>query len=111
MRRQGGTAMAALAAAGPVSGDEERRMTLKPAPPQIIVVFGASGDLARRKILPALYSLSRKGLLPERHRIVGYARTQWDSDKFREFAHESIEELRPGALDEEMWKLFADSLE
>jgi glucose-6-phosphate 1-dehydrogenase len=86
-------------------------MTLKPAPPQIIVVFGASGDLARRKILPALYSLSRKGLLPDRHRIVGYARTQWDSDKFREFAHESIEEFRPGALDEEIWKLFADSLE
>ena len=49
--------MAALAAAGTASTSEERPMTLKPAPPQIIVVFGASGDLARRKILPALYSL------------------------------------------------------
>ena len=42
-------------------------------PPQTIVVFGASGDLSRRKIFPALYNLARDGLLPERYAVVGYA--------------------------------------
>ena len=46
-------------------------MALAPPRAQAIVIFGASGDLARRKILPALYDLCRDGLLPERHAIVG----------------------------------------
>jgi glucose-6-phosphate 1-dehydrogenase len=40
-------------------------------PPQTIVVFGASGDLSRRKIFPALYNLARDGLLPEQYAVVG----------------------------------------
>jgi glucose-6-phosphate 1-dehydrogenase len=102
--------MAGLAAAGPGPGGDEGRVTLKPAPPQIVVVYGASGDLARRKILPALYSLSGKGLLPDRHHIIGYARTDWSDEEFRAFARESVEEFRPSTLDEESWKSFCDSL-
>jgi glucose-6-phosphate 1-dehydrogenase len=48
-------------------------VALEPPEPQALVVFGASGDLARKKILPALYNLAREGLLPERSAIVGYA--------------------------------------
>jgi glucose-6-phosphate 1-dehydrogenase len=97
-------------AAGPAAADEGR-MTLKPPPPQVIVVFGASGDLAHRKILPALYSLGRKGLLPDRHRIIGYARREWDTGRFREFTRQALEEFRPGLLEEDAWNRFAESLE
>jgi glucose-6-phosphate 1-dehydrogenase len=103
--------MAASAADVPAAGGGDRPASAKP-PPQITVVFGASGDLARRKILPSLYSLSRAGMLPERHHIIGYARTDMDTDAFRAFAREAVEEFRPGLLDEEgTWEGFCESLE
>ncbi len=83
---------------------------LAPPPPQAIVVFGASGDLARRKILPALYQLYRQSLLPERAAVVGYARTDWDDDAFREHARTAVEAFSRSPLDEDVWKGFADSL-
>ena len=59
-------------------------------PPQTIVVFGASGDLSRRKIIPALYNLARDGLLPEQYAVVGYAPDPWDTTDFVEFARQSV---------------------
>ena len=50
-------------------------MALASPPPQTVVVFGASGDLARRKMLPARYDLAYEGLLPERYAIVGSGET------------------------------------
>ncbi len=85
-------------------------MSLAPPPPHAIVVFGASGDLTRRKILPALYNLARDGLLPERYVIVGYARTDWSEDQFREHAREGIREFSRTPLDDEVWRAFAASL-
>ncbi|MGH2727259.1 MAG: glucose-6-phosphate dehydrogenase, partial [Actinomycetota bacterium] len=85
-------------------------MSLGPPPPQAIVVFGASGDLTKRKILPALYNLARDGLLPERYVIVGYARTAWTEEQFRDHAHDAIKEFSRSPLDDEVWKRFARSL-
>ncbi len=48
-----------------------------------IVVFGATGDLAMRKIFPALYNLAEDGLLPAGTRIIGFARREWDDENFR----------------------------
>jgi glucose-6-phosphate 1-dehydrogenase len=59
----------------------------------VIVLFGATGDLARRKLLPGLFKLSRAGLLPERYRIVAASRTELDDDAFRAFAREAVEEF------------------
>ena len=59
-------------------------------PPQAIVIFGASGDLTKRKLLPAFYHLFLEGLLPEGFVIVGYARTEMDDEAFREHAREAI---------------------
>jgi glucose-6-phosphate 1-dehydrogenase len=60
-----------------------------PVHPTSMVVFGATGDLARRKLLPALYNLAHDGALPERFELVGVARSEHDD--FRELARESIE--------------------
>jgi glucose-6-phosphate 1-dehydrogenase len=62
-----------------------------PVPPTTMVIFGASGDLAHRKLLPALYNLAHEGALPERFNLVGAARRQQTDEEFREVAKESIE--------------------
>jgi len=56
-----------------------------------LVVFGATGDLARRKLLPAIYNLARDGALPERFELVGVARTEQPHEGFRQLAREAIE--------------------
>ena len=85
-------------------------MALRPANPQAIVIFGASGDLAKKKILPGLYNLASQGLLPERYTVIGYALADWDDDAFRAYAREAIEGFSRTPLEEEVWKPFADSL-
>src|SRR5438876_4422422 len=85
-------------------------MQLKPPNPQAIVVFGASGDLTKRKILPALYNLAAEGLLPDRYVVTGYAGAEWDDDAFRQHARDAVQEFSRTPLDEAVWKPFADSL-
>ena len=69
-----------------------------PSDPCAIVMFGASGDLARRKLLPALYELAVHSCLAPRFRVLGFARTPMSDDQFRQKAGESLpKEGRPGA--------------
>jgi glucose-6-phosphate 1-dehydrogenase len=68
-------------------------MRLERPVPQALVIFGASGDLTRRKILPALYNLFYDNCLPERFALVGFARSGWDDDTFRKHARASVEEF------------------
>src|ERR1700726_4353836 len=62
-----------------------------PVRPTALVIFGATGDLAHRKLLPALYNLAHEGALPERFDLVGIARTPHPDEEFRELARKSIE--------------------
>ena len=76
----------------------------------VIVLFGATGDLAKRKLLPGMFHLTRAGLMPERFRIIGTARRGIEAEEFRELARESIAGSNRKVLDEEQWHRFADSL-
>src|SRR5271156_2659117 len=68
-----------------------------PSDPCAIVMFGASGDLARRKLLPALYELAAHSCLAPRFRLLGFARTPMADDQFRQKASESLpKENQPG---------------
>ena len=81
-------------------------MAIKPAEPQAVVIFGASGDLTRRKLLPAFYHLFVEGLLPEGFAIVGYARTEQTDDEFHERARQAIQQFgRTDSVGEE-WEEF-----
>src|SRR5262245_28286641 len=62
-----------------------------PVHPTTMVIFGATGDLAHRKLLPAIYNLAHEGALPERFNLIGCARTEKTDDTFRGEAKESIE--------------------
>jgi glucose-6-phosphate 1-dehydrogenase len=61
-----------------------------PVPPTVLVIFGATGDLAHRKLLPALYNLAHEGALPERFRLIGIARRAKADHDFRDECRESI---------------------
>jgi glucose-6-phosphate 1-dehydrogenase len=77
---------------------------------QTLVLFGASGDLARRKLLPALYDLAYEGLLPERYAVVGSGGSRLDDAAFRERARGAVEEFSRHRLDEGRWQAFAQAL-
>jgi glucose-6-phosphate 1-dehydrogenase len=85
-------------------------MALASPPPQTLVVFGASGDLARRKLFPALYDLAYEGLLPERYAIVGTGGSHLEDAEFRERARGGVEEFSRHRLDEARWQAFAREL-
>ena len=85
-------------------------MALASPPPQTLVVFGASGDLARRKLLPALYDLAYEGLLPERYAIVGSGASRLDDAEFRARVRSGIEAFSRHRLDEGRWEAFARRL-
>ncbi|HEX2170946.1 MAG TPA: glucose-6-phosphate dehydrogenase [Dehalococcoidia bacterium] len=85
-------------------------MSLSAPPDQDIVIVGATGDLARRKLLPALYNLSLAGFLPERGRIIGYSRSQQSDEDFRAAAGASIRRFSRTGLDEKAWANFAERL-
>jgi glucose-6-phosphate 1-dehydrogenase len=85
-------------------------MALASPPLQTLIVFGASGDLTRRKLLPALYDLAYEGLLWERYAIVGSGGTRLDDADFREREHGGVEEFSRHRLDDGRWQAFARAL-
>ncbi|HEY3492457.1 MAG TPA: glucose-6-phosphate dehydrogenase [Solirubrobacterales bacterium] len=77
---------------------------------QVIVLFGATGDLAKRKLLPGMFHLAQVGLMPARFRIVGTARTSLGDDDFRSLARDSVAGSSRERGDSEAWERFAESL-
>lgn len=78
--------------------------------PNIIVFYGASGDLVKRKLVPAIYQLRRKRRLAPETTVVGVARREWSHDYFRAQMREGIEEFSDGIGSEESWEEFAKGL-
>jgi glucose-6-phosphate 1-dehydrogenase len=74
-----------------------------------MVIYGASGDLTSRKLIPSLYQLERDGLLDERFVIVGFARTRMTHGRFRHQMRASVR-AAPGAFSERDWRRFASRL-
>jgi glucose-6-phosphate 1-dehydrogenase len=85
-------------------------MPPKPPPDQDIVVVGATGDLAHRKLLPALYNLSAGGQLPAHGSIIGAAPFDWSDDKFRDFARDAVTRFSRTGIDEASFGQFATRL-
>ncbi len=73
------------------------------APPTVVIIFGASGDLTARKLIPAVYNLSVDNLLPADFFLVGYGRTAIPDEEFRTIATDAIKEFSRRELDPEAW--------
>src|SRR5918912_2128136 len=81
------------------------------ADPCAVVIFGASGDLTKRKLLPALYRLVQQRLLPAEFAIVGLARTEMTTEEFRARMREAVEQFsEEKSVDEAVWNSFAQGL-
>lgn len=78
--------------------------------PQIIVIFGASGDLTWRKLVPALYKLRRERRVPPEITIVGVARRDWTHEYFREQMQKGMEEAHSNVPLGELWEDFSQGL-
>jgi glucose-6-phosphate 1-dehydrogenase len=81
----------------------------QPVSPTALTIFGATGDLAQRKLLPALYNLAHEGALPERFHLVGVSRSEHTDDEFREQAADAIRRFSRRAPDDAvLTRLLAD---
>ena len=79
-----------------------------PPAPCVVVIFGASGDLARRELIPALFELERHALLPEQFAVVGFSNADWTDEQFRDVMQEKVRQHC--AFDEARWRHFGPRL-
>jgi glucose-6-phosphate 1-dehydrogenase len=78
--------------------------------PTTIVIFGASGDLTQRKLIPSLFSLYRKDRLPERFKILGFAGSKFTDESFRQHLREGLDKFASFEFDEAKWQAFAEDI-
>src|SRR3954447_4863053 len=79
--------------------------------PCVLVIFGASGDLTMRKLMPAIYSLAFRRLLPEQFAILGGARTEGTSAEYREQMQDAVQKFARDPFRQEIWDRLADGME
>ena len=80
------------------------------AGPCSIVIFGVTGDLSRKKLLPAIYDLANRGLLPPSFGLTGFARRDWTEDHFRDFVREHVQQHCRTPFRESTWKQLAKGI-
>ncbi|MEE9186786.1 MAG: glucose-6-phosphate dehydrogenase [Bacteroidota bacterium] len=78
--------------------------------PCIVVIFGASGDLAKRKLIPSLYNLARERMLPAGFSVLGVARSEGSDSNFRDAMKKAVREFGGGAQLDAVWESFAKGL-
>jgi glucose-6-phosphate 1-dehydrogenase len=93
----------------PLRDPRDRRLPRIPEP-CALVVFGVTGDLARKKLIPAVYDLGNRGLLPPGFALVGFARRDWGDGDFEALAREAAEKGSRTGFREDVWKRIADSI-
>ena len=93
----------------PLRDPRDRRLP-RVAGPCGLVIFGVTGDLARKKLLPAIYDLSNRGLLPPGFALVGFARRDWADQDFAVVAHEAVKEHARTPFREEVWRELAEGI-
>ncbi|MBA3780567.1 MAG: glucose-6-phosphate dehydrogenase [Nocardioides sp.] len=93
----------------PLRDVEDRRLP-RIAGPCGMVLFGVTGDLSRKKVMPAIYDLANRGLLPPGFSLVGYARRDWADQDFAQIVHDSVKQYARTEFREEVWKQLAEGL-
>jgi glucose-6-phosphate 1-dehydrogenase len=81
-----------------------------PPGPCLMVIFGASGDLTKRKVIPALYNLSQSGYLPANFAVIGFAIDPLNTEQFREVISQEVRDLAEAPVEAASWKAFAQRL-
>jgi glucose-6-phosphate 1-dehydrogenase len=96
-----------IGAANPLRDPRDRRLP-RVAGPCGMVVFGVTGDLAKRKVMPAIYDLANRGLLPPGFSLVGYARRDWADADFAQIVRDAVREHARTPFRDEVWAQLAE---
>jgi glucose-6-phosphate 1-dehydrogenase len=95
--------------ANPLRDGRDRRLP-RIAGPCGLVIFGVTGDLSRKKLMPAIYDLANRGLLPPGFALVGFGRRDWSDEDFAEVVHESVKRHARTPYREEVWRQLAEGV-
>jgi glucose-6-phosphate 1-dehydrogenase len=90
--------------------DERDKRLPRIAGPSSLVIFGVTGDLARKKLMPAIYDLANRGLLPAGFSLVGFARRDWEHQDFGELVHDSVKAHARTPFKESVWNRLAEGI-
>ena len=93
----------------PLRLPSDRRLN-RIAGPSALVIFGVTGDLARKKLMPAVYDLANRGLLPPGFGLVGFARRDWEDQDFAKVVHDAIKQYARTPFDEDVWNQLAEGI-
>ena len=93
----------------PLRDKRDKRMP-RVAGPCAVVIFGVTGDLARKKLMPAIYDLANRGLLAPQFALVGFARRDWADEHFGEVVLEAVKEHSRTPFRQEVWDRLAEGI-
>ncbi|HEY1530418.1 MAG TPA: glucose-6-phosphate dehydrogenase [Galbitalea sp.] len=93
----------------PLRVPADRRLN-RIAGPSALIIFGVTGDLARKKLMPAVYDLANRGLLPPGFALVGFARRDWEDQDFAKVVHDAVAQYARTPFDEDVWKQLAEGI-
>ncbi|MFI9271674.1 glucose-6-phosphate dehydrogenase [Kitasatospora sp. NPDC052896] len=93
----------------PLRDPADRRLP-RIAGPSGLVIFGVTGDLSRKKLMPAIYDLANRGLLPPGFALVGFARREWEDEDFAQVVHDAVKQHARTPFREEVWEQLAKGM-
>ena len=95
--------------ANPLRDPRDRRIP-RVAQPCVVVMFGVTGDLARKKLLPAIYDLANRGLLPPGFSLVGFARREWEHEDFAQITYNAVKEHARTPFRDNVWEQVSEGI-
>jgi glucose-6-phosphate 1-dehydrogenase len=98
-----------LGSANPLRDPRDRRIP-RVAGPCVLVMFGITGDLASKKLIPAVYDLANRGLLPPGFSLVGFARRDWADEDFARLAHDAVKANARTPFRENVWQQMSEGV-
>jgi glucose-6-phosphate 1-dehydrogenase len=98
-----------VTAANPLRDPRDRRIP-RVAGPCVLVIFGVTGDLARKKLMPAVYDLSNRGLLPPGFSLVGFARRDWEHEDFAQVTYQAVKEHARTPFNDTVWQQLSEGV-
>ena len=93
----------------PLRDPRDRRIP-RVAGPSVLVMFGVTGDLARKKLLPAIYDLANRGLLPPGFSLVGFARRDWEDEDFAQLTYQAVKEHARTPFRDTVWQQVSEGV-
>ncbi|BAK34439.1 glucose-6-phosphate 1-dehydrogenase [Microlunatus phosphovorus NM-1] len=93
----------------PLRDPRDRRLP-RIAGPCVLVIFGVTGDLSTKKLMPAVYDLANRGLLPPGFALVGFARRDWEHEDFAKIVHDAVKQHARTPFREEVWRQLSEGI-